>query len=171
MKVEHDVGINREMHQGCLLALESVRRVELVDAMKELASDTSHIRCYVVIERFRHTPRHCVREIRPAAVEVTATAKFVTADEAAGDVLIETDRVRHRHEHDLARYAAGMIHVVQQADQVMKSEHAGQFVGVEAGLQVCLGPGAGSTVTVHHERSRRPRTSSLEGNSEDVLGH
>ncbi len=52
--------------------------------------------------------------------------------------LRQADRIRDRHQHDFAVDAPGRLGLVEQADQVMHHEHAGDLVGVQARLQVGL---------------------------------
>jgi hypothetical protein len=45
--------------------------------------------------------------------------------------------------HDFAHHRTGPVRRRQQACKVMGGEVGGQFVGMDAGLDIDLGPGAG----------------------------
>jgi hypothetical protein len=58
-------------------------------------------------------------------------------------LLVEADGVGHRHQDDLAAQPALGLQRAQALFEVPGHQHAGQFVGVQRGLDVDLAPAVG----------------------------
>ena len=82
-----------------------------------------------------------IGEIDEAAVEVLAALQFVAPQRHVHQYLFQAHRVGHRHQHDLPAQAALAFQLGQALLEVPGHQHAGQFVGVQRGLDVDLAAG------------------------------
>ena len=80
------------------------------------------------------------------AVEILAARELEPSLRPAQHGLAQADRVGHRHHDDLAAQAPGRLQRRQPGAQVVGGEHAGQFVGMQRGLQVGLAAAVGRAV-------------------------
>lgn len=120
VKVEHQVGVERHMQQ---LPLQAIRRrvaVEIVDQPVTVAK----------------------RDQREIAVEVGARTEVEPPLQLAEVRLRRADRVRLRHDGDVAENGAVFLRLLQPLQKEMGECGARQFVGVQRRLDI--GPGCRS---------------------------
>jgi hypothetical protein len=72
-------------------------------------------------------------------------------------VLRQADRIGDGHQQDLAPDVAARVGLVQQPQQMVRDQNAGQLVGVQGGVDVDLGPRPGGAVAVQLQRALRAR--------------
>ena len=77
-------------------------------------------------------------QIGVVAVEVLRGVQVKAPHGFVVHPLRQADRIGHRHQDDLADHVALPLGRFQQGAQVMGDQHAGQFFGVQAGLDVGL---------------------------------
>ena len=142
VQVEHDIGIAGERRERLLHRRELGRGLDRVDVHPQRRTD--HIDDGVavvgfdVVELRLDIGCYAREKIRIAAIEVFARPRFEAPDAAMEQLLGQADRVGDRHQHDLATDAARGLGAIEQRDQVMHDEHAGQFVRVKTRLQIGL---------------------------------
>ena len=83
------------------------------------------------------------------AVEVLRGVGLEASRQMAEKVLVQADRIGHRHDHDFAAKLAGGFQRGQLAAQRPRHQHAGQLVGMQRRLDVDLLPAAGTVVETH----------------------
>ena len=90
---------------------------------------------------------------------------------AAIDDLAEADRVGDRHHDDFADNLAALLGGVELAQQMMRREHAGDFIGMERGLEIGLGPRALGAVAVDAQEPFRAGAHAAQRDPLDRFRH
>ncbi len=83
-----------------------------------------------------HGLGQCLAQCREIAVEIAAIRKVEPANRVAQNVLRKTNGVRDRHEDNLAADVARRFPLQQRPAQGGDTDHAGDLVGMERGLDV-----------------------------------
>ena len=171
MQVEHEIGIVGEAHQLAPQLGILADRIDLIDGLAQRLAHDRDVGVRVFAELALHLGGETLGQIGPAAIEVDAAAEIVAAGEGGVDDLARADRIGDRHHDDLALDLAARGGVVEQADQVMRRQHARNLVGVERGLQIGLRPRARLAVAVRLHEALGARTHGIQIDALNDFAH
>ncbi|MGF6298814.1 hypothetical protein OKW42_002144 [Paraburkholderia sp. WC7.3d] len=130
--------------------LEFGQRLLLREFRREQLAHDAEVLVRIGAERLFRI-RNEFRELHEMPVEVLAAAEIEAADELTEHVLTESDRIRHRHEHDLRVQRAGFLELPQTPLQQHPGQHSGRFVGVQRRLDLDLLPAIGRAEMKRHQ--------------------
>jgi hypothetical protein len=133
-------------------------------------ADRLHVLSRIVRQQVLQPLDQRRREVEVAAIEVLPLVERQPADRIAEHVVCEADRVRERHDHDLAADLSCGIGREQAVEQIMQDEEARDLVGVQRRLQVHLAARAGCADVVDLEATPRARTGRQQCGSFDAMG-
>ena len=163
--VHHHIGIAGQAQQG------EPQHVQLADSVlaqlgQVLAHGGAHQGDIVgaVIAPLPGQPgAHWLGQLGVASIEIVTTVQGKTAHRLTQHALPQADRVGHRHDNHFSNQLIRLLGRRQRLRQMVQHQHARQFVGVQAGLQIHLGPGAGHAkmqadhVALHTQAGRGQR--------------
>ncbi|MNE79411.1 hypothetical protein D3C80_1758920 [compost metagenome] len=79
-----------------------------------------------------------VGQVDEVAIEVLAALQFEAPQRCVPQYLFQAYRVSHRHQDDFPLQTALLLQLGQPPLEVPRHQHAGQFVGMQRGLDVHL---------------------------------
>ena len=144
MQIKHEVGVMRQQQQRAAQALQFGRRRPSLQVVTHGTPHQAHIGQGVVPQLIAHHGFHRCREVRIVTVEVFRGVELKTAHRFVVQPLRQADRVGHRHQHNFAGDVPGSLSGFKQCAQMVRHQHAGQFLGVQAGLDINLAATAGA---------------------------
>ena len=142
MQIEHDIGVARQAHQHATHARQLGERRICIGGIEpiELAQHrfAHHARVRIGVARqFRvDTCRNGRIHRRIVAIEIFAAGQFETALLAVQKRLRKAERIGHRHDDNLAGDFSRRFKGCESRAQMMRHQHARQFIGVQRGLDI-----------------------------------
>ena len=143
MQVEHQVGVAGQAEQGPAQPLQGRGGLHGQHMYLHGRPHQGDIGRSVRPQYPAHGVEHGIGEVGIVAVEVLGAVEFEPAHRLVVHPLGQPDGIGHRNQHHLADQAAVLLGVLQQRAQVVGHQHTRQFLGMQTGLHVGLGPGAG----------------------------
>lgn len=152
MQIEGDVGIAGMAQQQTMQRFQlRGRGRQLIEHLAHGSANQRNVGLGISTQTLTDQRPDRRTEFDEGAVEVLAAAQLEAAHVRALQVLIEADRVGHRHQFDHALQTALLFQLIETLLEFPRGAHARQFIGVQAGLDVNL---AGArAVAKHAERT------------------
>src|SRR5471030_2969254 len=148
MQIQSDIGIASMAQQQAVHGFQLRRRCrQVVEHLGHGLANQRDVGFGIVAQLSTDQRGHRSTQFDERTVEILAAAQFETAHMGALQMLIEADRVGHRHQFDYALQLALGFEFGQALLQLPGRAHARQFVGVQAGLDVNL---AGARAITKH---------------------
>lgn len=177
MQVEGDVGIAGVAQQQAVQCFElRGRGWQLIKHLAHGLADQGDVGLGIAAQLLADTRRHRRTEFNKRAVEILAAAQLEAPHVTALQVLVEADRIGHRHQLDHALQTALLFQRVEALLEFPRGAHARQLVGVQAGLDVHLA--AAGAVTENAEGTfaakmapRQDMVDALHGKTPEWLDH
>jgi len=169
--IEHQIGVHRLSGQGLAQGVQLRARPHLGDHLDQGGADRRHVGRFRIGQLARDLLGGGGEQVGPVAIEVAAAAQLMAAQVGGVDLLVQTDRVGEGRDHDLAPNRALGLGRHQAPHQVVRGQQRGDLVGVDRGLEVGLGPGAGFAEAVQHDLAPGARRAGAERPAFDTMRH
>jgi hypothetical protein len=138
MQVQHDVGVMGQGEQGLAHALQLGGGLPLGQVLGHGGAHRAHVGGSIGAQLALDGRQHFFAEVRVVAVEVLRAVELKAAHGLVVQALGQAYGVGDRHQHHLTGELARRLGRFQQRAQVVGGEHAGQFLSMQAGLDVDL---------------------------------
>jgi len=139
MQVKGDVGVAGVAQQQAVQGFQlRGRRWQFLEDLSHGLADQRDVGLGIRAQTLANQRCHRGAEFDERTVEILAAAQFEAAHVIALQMLIQANRIGHRHHFDNALQTALPFQFVQAQLEFPRGTHARQFIGVQAGLNVGL---------------------------------
>jgi len=171
MQVEDQVGVEREARQRQAQAVQGVARRAARQVLGHRGANRGDVLGLRVAQPGPDGLGDRREEIRPVAVEIAAAGELVASDVLRTDELAQTEGIGVGHHDDLAEDLARRLGRIEPAQEVLDGQHGRHLVGVQRGLEIGLGAGAGRAVAVNQDLAPGAGGGVLQGQAFAVTRH